>query len=124
MSGRICSDSVNVDNAVSRGNKQMEEFDTFRPEGFYGSLNSKIITMKSNKNNGKFGKNTAFDSQLIYGCMIGLMSTRYVDMKDIMYHELSLVPTSIFGDDKEMRIATTKSTHKKKNSRLHILPEQ
>ena len=38
-------------------------------------------------------------------------------MKDIMSNELSPVPTFIFGDAGEMRIATTKSTHENK---LHV----
>ena len=101
---------------MSQCNKQME-FETFWPEDFYGSLNSEVIMMKSNKNSVKFGKNTVFDTQPISGRIIGLMLTRSVDMKDIMSNELSPVPTFIFGDAGEMRIATTKSTHENK---LHV----
>ena len=81
VSGKICLVSVNVDNAVTQGIKQIEGFGKSSPEGFYGSLNSKVITMKCNKNSFKCGENTMIEIQLIYGRVIWLLSTRSVDVR-------------------------------------------
>ena len=46
--------------------------------------------------------------------MLGLQQSRNIDLAEVLKHELAPFPTSMFKDDGEMRIATTKSDLKKK----------
>jgi len=62
----------------------------------------------------KVGNNNVYDTNLIYSRVLGLQQSRDIDIKTVLAHELSLVPTSMFDDEGKMRIATTKSTLKKK----------
>lgn len=115
VSGKISSNLVNVDNAVTIGNKQMEMFECSWPEGFNATITNKVVTMKINKKNVKIDETAIiYDTQLIYSRVIGLLSSRAVDLKDIMSHELAPVPTAMFDDNGDMRIATSKSILKKK----------
>ena len=115
VSGKIITNVVNVDNALKLGQQQMVSFECSWPEGFNASITNKVITMKNNKKTVHFGDNIiVYDTQLIYSRVIGLMQSRSLDLKDIMSHELSPVPTSMFDDNGDMNAATTKSALKKK----------
>ena len=43
-----------------------------------------------------------------------MQQTRSINLTDVLKHELAPIPTSMFKDDGEMRIASTKSDLKKK----------
>ncbi|CAM1327981.1 Uncharacterised protein at_DN0501 [Pycnogonum litorale] len=59
------------------------------------------------------GDNRITDINAIYARVIGLLSSsRDIDIKDVLSHELAPVPTSMFTSD-GMRIATNKSQLKK-----------
>ena len=62
----------------------------------------------------KVWNNNVYDTSLIYSRVLGLQQCRDIDIKTVLAHELSPVPTSMFDDEGKMRIATTKSTLKKK----------
>ena len=62
----------------------------------------------------KVGNNNVYDMSLIYSRVLGLQQCRDIDIKTVLVHELSPVPTSMFDDEAKMRIATMKSTLKKK----------
>ena len=62
----------------------------------------------------KVGAVKVFDTNLIYSKVIGLQgSGRDIDITDVLGHELAPVPTSMFDDTADMRIAKPKSTLKK-----------
>lgn len=62
----------------------------------------------------KVGNSNVYDTNLIYYRVLGLQQSRNIDIKAVLAHELSPVPTTMFDDESKMRIATTKSTLKKK----------
>ena len=114
VSGQISPDLVNVDDAVKIGREQMSAYERSWPEGFNDSLSSKVSTMAVSKKGVKCGSGTVYDTQLIYSRVMGLVSTRSIDLKDLFSHELSPIPTSMFNNNGDMRIATSKSILKKK----------
>ena len=62
----------------------------------------------------KVGTVNVFDTNLIYSRVIGRQASgRDTDIKDVLGHELAPVPTSMFDDTEDMRIAKSKSSLKK-----------
>ena len=62
----------------------------------------------------KVGAVKVFDTNLIYSKVIGLqVSGRDIDVKDVLGNEIAPVPTSMFDDTGDMRIAKSKSTLRK-----------
>ena len=72
-SGRIGPNSVNVDNAVNIGKKQMVEYENSWPKGFNGPLSTKVVTMAASKKGIKCGSSTIFDTEPIYSSVMGLL---------------------------------------------------
>lgn len=114
VSGRIGPDSVNVDNAVNTGKKQMVEYESGWPISFNGPLRNKVVTMAASKKGIKCGSGIVFDTELIYSRVMGLLSSRDIDLKALFGFELAPLPTSLFNNSGDLRIAKTKSTLKKK----------
>ena len=62
----------------------------------------------------KVGAVKVFDTNLTYSRVIGLQAReRDIDIKDVLGHELAPVPTSMYDDNGDMRIAKSKSNLKK-----------
>ena len=61
----------------------------------------------------KFGTGTVNDTQLIYLRVMGLVSTRPIDLHELFNYELAPLPTPMFDDNGNMRIVTSKSVLKK-----------
>jgi len=62
----------------------------------------------------KVGAVQVIDTNLTYSRVIGLQAReRDIDIKDVMGHELAPVPTSMYDDNGDMRIAKSKSNLKK-----------
>ena len=114
VTGRIAPDAVNVDNYVAMGKEHMKQFETGWPKSFYEPLSNKVVTMAVTKKRIKLGSADCFDTNLIYSIVMGLMSSRDVDLTDVFSHELAPVPTSMFEDSGDMRITKSKSTLKRK----------
>ena len=68
------------------------------------------VTRKSVKVSSKH----VYDVNVIYSRVLGLQKTREIDLKMVLHHELSPVPTSMFDDQGDMRIASSKHILKKK----------
>ncbi|KAG1677098.1 Clavesin-2 [Nymphon striatum] len=114
VSGQIGSAEVNVHNAVTIGTEQMTVFESRLPQGLYETIKKKVATMDHSRKHVKVGAVKVFDTNLIYARVIGLqVSGRDIDIKDVLGHELAPVPTSMFDDTRDMRIAKSKSTLKK-----------
>ncbi|KAH3727485.1 hypothetical protein DPMN_053423 [Dreissena polymorpha] len=118
VSGRIGNECVNVDDALAIGMEQMIAFENTWPEGFHSKLINKVVTMAINQKGVTCEAGTIYDTDLIYGRVIGLMSSRSVDLKDVLSHELSTVPTSMFDNNGNMKKATSKATLK---GSFHVL---
>jgi len=114
VTGRIAPETVNAHDAVDTGNGQLASFEKSWPGGFNASLSKMVVTMAVKRKSVKVGNNNVYDTSLIYSRVLGLQQCRDIDIKTVLAHELSPVPTSMFDDEGKMRIATTKSTLKKK----------
>ena len=105
--------SVNVNDAVTLGENQMNAFEKSWPSGFHDTISKTVRTMAVTKNHLKVGDVKVFDTETIYARAMGLQSgprSLYVD--SIMAHELSPYPTSMFDADGQMREAKTKANLK------------
>ena len=112
--GKIAQDNVNVDQAVTLGTKQMVEFENGWPMNFNDKISRVVKTQVESRNYIKVGDTKVFDTELIYTRVIGIQaSSREIDIKQLLSHELSPVPTAMFSDSGEMRVAKTKSVLKK-----------
>ena len=87
VTGRIEPDAVNVDNSVAMGKEQMKQFETGWPKTFYDPLSNKVVTMSVTMKGIKLGSADCVDTNLIYSRVMGLMSSRDVDLTDVFSHE-------------------------------------
>ena len=104
VSGSICSDDINVHDAVDLGKAQMEEYEASWPEDFHQPLKKRVHTMKGCKKKTRTDTAEQFDSGLIFARALGLMNSRDVKVEQILSYELALVPTSMF-EEKNLRSA-------------------
>ena len=65
----------------------MKQFETGWPKTFYEPLSNKVHTMSVTKKRIKLGSANRVDTNLIYSRVIGLMSSRDVDLTDVFSHE-------------------------------------
>ncbi len=96
VTGQVAPDEINVDRAVSIGQKQLEEFERRLPEGFRASISKKVITMKTMRKHITVGSIPVYDTNLIYSRVIGLQGSRDISMDNILQYDLSPVPTPCF----------------------------
>ena len=114
VSGQIGSTEVNVHNAVTIGTEQMEVFESRLPQGLYETTTKRVVTMDHARKHVKVGAVKVFDTNLIYSRVNGLQAReRDSGIKDVLGYELAPVPTSMFDDTGDRRIAKSKSTLKK-----------
>ena len=62
----------------------------------------------------KLGSKDCYDTDLIHSRVMGLMSSREIDHKELFSHELAPIPTSMFEDNGDMRITQQNSSLKQK----------
>ena len=111
VSGKVSPETVNVDKCLEIGKGQMTEFEEGLPDGFYAPIRRKVVTMTASKKSVQIGDQRVFDTNVIYSRLIGLQaSSREIDILKFLDHELAPVPTSMFSETGEMRIAKSKST--------------
>ena len=111
---KVCVHSVNVDCAVDIGREQIEAFHSSWPDGFHGTISTKVKTLTVSRKKITVGPGSMFDTSLIYTRVMGIAASRELDLKQVFQHELAPVPTSMFKDNGDMRITKTKSTLKNK----------
>ena len=114
ITGKVCVHSVNVDCAVDIGREQMKAFHSSWPDGFHGTISTKVKTMTVSIKKITVGPGSTFNTALIYTRVMGIAASRELDLKQVFQHELAPVPTSIFKDNGDMSITKTKSTLKNK----------
>jgi predicted nucleic acid-binding protein len=120
VTGQIAPGNVNVHQAVKIGKEQMAVFENSLPSGFYGTITKQVVTLNAAKKSIKVGGKDIYDVNLIYTRVLGLQQSRDVDLANILRHELSPLPTSIFKETGEMRIATRKSSLKQNSKSLSL----
>ena len=110
VTGKISNKNVNVGNAVQIGEAQLQEFESACPTGFYQTIKRKVLTRKEGRKKRSVDPMEQSDSGLIFARVTALMSTRTINLNDVLKHELAAVPTSIFGEKSgELRISMSKS---------------
>jgi len=112
--GRISPQSVNVDNSLLIGQKQMHDYEANWPASFSNTISSKVKTMSHTVKEISIGTNIVPDPETIYSRMMILASERDIAVKDVMNYELSAAPTSIFDENGNMRIPKAKCVLRKK----------
>ena len=92
----------------------MQEFEKGWPEGFRSTISKKVKTVSDSKKHIKVGSQKVYDTSVIYSRVIGIQaSSRDIDIKKVLSHELAPVPT-MFHDSDAMRICKAKSDLKKR----------
>ena len=91
--------SVNVDNAPELGEQQMEEFERGLPDSFHETIHRRVTTMAVSQKHIKVNDMKMFDTEMIYARAMALQcSLRNYDTKNLMAHELSPRPASMFDN--------------------------
>ena len=114
VTGLIAPTSVNVEQAVEIGKAQMISFENALSTAFYETISKKVVIMNSTKKSIRIGGKDVYDLNLIYSRVLGLQLSREIDLMDVLKYELAPLPTSMFKESDEMRIATGKSSLKNK----------
>ena len=109
VTGKISNTNVNVEDAVQIGEVQLQEFESACPTGFYQTIKRKVITMKEGKKQRGSDPMEQCDSGLIFARVTALMSTRAINLNDVLKYELAALPTSIF-DEKSGELRISKSS--------------
>lgn len=113
VSGIVGPSTVNVHDFVAIGSEQMSEFEATWLEHFHHTIGKRVTTMAVTKESVSVGETKVFDTNLIYSRVIGLQaSSRAIDIKQLLAHELAPIPTSMFTDAGEMRCLKAKSVLK------------
>ena len=98
-----------VDKAQLVGITQMESFERSWSGGFHDSIKKIVTTMAFSRKHINVGDAKVFDTETIYARAMGLQfSARDLDTTTLMSHELSIIPTSMFDENGNMRNAKTK----------------
>lgn len=91
----------------------MRQYESTWPDDFHDTLPKKMHTLAITKKHIQVGKTKVPDTNVIYSRIIGLQdSGREMNLNEILMYELSPIPTSMFTDNGEMKLATNESTLK------------
>ena len=91
----------------------MHSFENNWPEGFHAAIPKLVTTMSLSRKHITVGDTKVFDTEIIYARAMCLQSSsRELNTDNLMCHELSPVPTSMFNEHGNMRDAKTKSNLK------------
>ena len=119
----VAHPSVNVDDAVVLGKKQLESFEHSLPDGFHEPIPKIVKPMPVSRKHIKIGNSKVFDMEAIYARAMGVLSrSRSLDTDHLLAHELAPYPTSLFDENGKMRGAKIKSNLK--NALKVELPDQ
>ena len=72
VSGQVADDTVNVEDSVAIGTKQMQEFEKGWPEGFRNTISKKVKTVSDSKKHIKVVSQEVYDTSVIYSRVIGI----------------------------------------------------
>lgn len=105
--------SVNPDQALQLGQKQLEKFQQTWPESFYQPIPKVVHSMATTRKHIKVGENKIINTEAIYARAMSLHNTsRDLAHTNLMSYELSPVPTALFDDHGDMRVTSSKATLK------------
>ena len=101
----IYSDKVNVDNCLTIGEDQRQEFDNSWPESFQKPISKKVITMASNRRGVDVDGVKVVDTGIFYARAMALHASgrSEFDLASMLSTELAPVATSMFEDNGNFR---------------------
>ena len=106
----VCHSSVNVNNAIMVGKKQMETFEQSWPDGFHDTIPRKVVTMSVGRKSMRVGDAKVFDTKTMYARAMALQArSRSLNINDIISHELAPYPASMFKSNGQMRDTKSKA---------------
>ena len=110
----IIQPAINVDMALELGKTQMESFGQSWPDGFYNPISKVVNTIGTLRKHIKVGDDiNVYNTEVIYARSMALQnSSRDIKPDKLMSYELSPVPTAMFDEHGQMRLAKTKSNLK------------
>ena len=115
VTGKLSDASANVDDAVNLVGDLMRSFRNGWPESFNKKLTKPTISMAISREKVDVGGEAVYDTTLIFSRLSCLQTVRKIEMKEVvMNHELAGVPTSLFDDNGDMQIPSSKSQLKSK----------
>ena len=92
-SGEIAHDKCNVQNLVVIGSKELIEFSESLLDGFYATIQKKVVTMEAKgKKNGSFAGNDIYNTEMLYSHVMCLLIVGQILLEDLFFYELSPVP--------------------------------
>ena len=101
---------MNVDDALTIGKQQMEEFERGWPGSFNATIKRLVKTQAESKKAVTIGEERSFDTELVYRRVMEIQASgREIVLDDILPYELAQVPTSMFKATGEPRIAKNKA---------------
>ena len=107
VSGTLTTASVNVKNALQIGKVCMEAYENKLPQGFYNKIGSCVVTMDTSMKGINMGAVTTVDIEVVFNRTLGIIGSEEFDLDDLFFHELALIPTSLFLDDGSMLSASS-----------------
>ena len=105
---------MNVHEAVAIGTEMIKHsYESTWPGGFRDTLPKKVRIMAITKKHIQVGSAKVYDINLIYSRIIGLQASgRDMNLNEVLKYKLESISTSMFTNNGEMRLATSKSTLK------------
>lgn len=114
-SGKVADDAVNAQDAVSIVTEALKEHERQWPEGFRNTISK---TIADGRKFVSVGTEKVYDTTVIYSRVIGIQaSSRELDLKKVIRHELAPVRASVFHDSGAARMCKAKSDLKKRLAR-------
>ena len=112
--GEIAPEECNVQRSLEIGSKQLSDFVSHLPDGFYSTIQKKVITMACKPKRKDLNVHEAYNTEMLYSRVMCLLSVNQISLDDLFKYELSPIPLSMFKATGEGRFPSNKSSLKKK----------
>ena len=90
----------------------MKAYESKLPSGFHDKISSPVITMAAARKSTKLGGSKTFDTEVIFNQTLGIIiiiSSGNFVLQTLFRHELAPIPTSLFQEDGNMQLVSSKS---------------
>ena len=94
-----------MNKSVQLGSKQIKEFEAALPEHFHNTIQKTVVTMKGMKKKVKTGDVVVYNTEVIYSCVMRLLNSTQINLKDLFKFEMYPVPLSLFDGNGDSRLA-------------------
>ena len=101
----------------------MKQFETGWPKTFYEPLSNKVVTMSVTKKRIKLGSADCVNTNLFYSRVMGLMSSRDIDLTDVFSHEPKCHLRCLKIEDNEVKTTLKRKLQVEQSPRTLSTPE-